>query len=136
MIYSLQETQKLAEKFSQSNQFRIFALKGEVGVGKTTFSQKFIQSLGYEGIISSPTFNIFFQYPISNNRFVYHFDCYRLNGIEDVLDIGLEEILSYENNIVLIEWPEIIQDILDKHDYLMINFEHIDEEHRKIIYEL
>ena len=136
MKCSLQDTYKIAGELSQQNEYRIFALYGEVGAGKTTFSKEFIKSLGYQGIVSSPTFNIFFQYPLACGRIIYHFDCYRMNNSQDLVDLGIQDILDDPNNIVLIEWPDMIERILIEYKCLNVSFTHIDLEFRGIDYVL
>ena len=87
-------------------------LYGEIGVGKTTFSRLLINSYEKEYKIKksevlSPTFNIVFEYEIKKFK-IKHFDLYRLKSNRDIKNIGLFENL--EQNITLIEWPELIKD--------------------------
>jgi len=111
----------------------IVGLKGNLGGGKTTFTQGFAKGLGIKDKILSPTFVILkkFKFQISNFKFLYHIDCYRLKNEKDLLELGFEEIISDSNNIVLIEWPEKIKKIMPK-DTIMIEFEFIDDNKRKI----
>lgn len=115
----------------------VIALEGELGAGKTTFAQGFLQTAGAEGPFTSPTFVIMKKYDLKGDeqragdyQTVYHLDCYRV-GSQDVIDLGWNEIISDPHNIVLVEWPERIKDILpDRHIHL--NFEIVDDEKRKI----
>lgn len=129
LINSIEETQKLATTIAQfSKPQTVILLKGDLGVGKTTFSQFFGASLGVKEIISSPTFNIIKSY---NGRLPFHhMDCYRLEGAED--DLGFDDYF-YGDGVTLVEWPQMIEDFLPE-DYLTIEIERIDETRRLFIF--
>ncbi len=95
---SPQETKKLAGNLARKLKGGIIALSGDLGTGKTTFVQGFAKGLGIKDKIISPTFVLIRQY-----KNLYHIDLYRINTFDH---LGLEEILSDKNNIVLIEWAE------------------------------
>jgi tRNA threonylcarbamoyladenosine biosynthesis protein TsaE len=82
----------------------IIFLQGELGAGKTTFSRNFINSLGYTGIVNSPTYNLVHLYPTPKYT-IYHFDLYRLSS-RDTQTIELFSEYFEDNGICLIEWPE------------------------------
>ncbi len=92
---------------------------GDLGSGKTKFTEGFLSFFGLEDEISSPTFNIVNEY-IKDDINIYHFDVYRLSDISEFYEIGGEEY--FEKGICIIEWGEIIQDALPK-EYIKINFE-------------
>ena len=92
---------------------------GDLGSGKTKFTEGFLSFFGLEDEISSPTFNIVNEY-IKDDISIYHFDVYRLSDISEFYEIGGEEY--FEKGICIIEWGEIIQDALPK-EYIKINFE-------------
>lgn len=94
-------------------------LTGELGSGKTKFTEGFLSYYGLENEISSPTFNIVNEYFI-NNINIYHFDVYRLSDVEEFYAIGGEEY--FEKGISLIEWGELIEDALPV-NYIHISFE-------------
>ena len=94
-------------------------LTGELGSGKTKFTEGFLSYYGLEEEISSPTFNIVNEY-ITNSVNIYHFDVYRLSDTEEFYAIGGEEY--FEKGICLIEWGELIEDALP-FEYLHISFE-------------
>jgi len=97
----------------------IYCLDGELGVGKTVFTQGFAKGLGIEEPINSPTFTIVQEY--TQGRIpLYHFDVYRLEDTDEFLAIGGDEY--FEKGISIIEWGEIIKDILPK-EYIKISFE-------------
>lgn len=109
---SEKETKALAEKLAQSLHGNIFALTGELGAGKTIFAQGFARGLGIKDKIISPTFVLIRQHKIPNTAKVfYHIDLYRP---ENFYHLGLEEILSNKNSVVLIEWGEKIEKYLPK----------------------
>ncbi len=110
-ISSIRELEKIADKIKKklSKGDTIF-LYGEIGVGKTTFARLLINKYEIEKKISksevlSPTFNIVFEYDIIDFT-IKHFDLYRLKSIEDLKNLGLFE--NSNQNITLIEWPELI----------------------------
>ena len=117
------------------------SLRGDLGAGKTTFAQGFAKGLGVKEMIKSPTFVILKRYRIPTSyklqatsclKYFYHLDCYRLKSAKDARSIGLPEILKNQENLVLIEWPERIKNILSKKQIIAIKFSHIDETSRKI----
>ena len=112
MSNSQQETIKIAKKFaSHLSKKDIIILTGELGAGKTKFVEGFLSYFNLQDEISSPTFNIVNEYNTPNNT-IYHFDVYRLEDSEEFYAIGGEEY--FEKGICLIEWGEIIQDVLPK----------------------
>ena len=91
---------------------------GDLGSGKTKFVEGFLSFWGLENEISSPTFTIVNEYNASNTN-IYHFDVYRLADVQEFYDIGGLEYFS--SGISLIEWGELIEDILPQ-DYIKIKF--------------
>ena len=113
------ETKKIAVQIaSKLNIGDIIVLTGELGSGKTKFTEGFLSFWGLENEISSPTFTIVNEYhaPTTN---IYHFDVYRLADIQEFYDIGGLEYFSF--GISLIEWGELIEDILPQ-NYIKIEF--------------
>jgi tRNA threonylcarbamoyladenosine biosynthesis protein TsaE len=136
------ETQQLAGKIIKDLAGRptrgalVLALEGELGAGKTAFTQGLGEALGIKEKILSPTFVIMKRFTIYDLRFknfknLYHLDAYRLSGAGDTKELGLEEILKDKNNLVVIEWAERIKDILPP-DTVWLKFEHGGEDRRKI----
>jgi tRNA threonylcarbamoyladenosine biosynthesis protein TsaE len=93
------------------NEHKIIALEGQMGAGKTTFVQTILKSIGVEDLEGSPTYSLINEYQSSLLGKVYHLDLYRLNSIDEVYDIGIEELL-YQNVVCFIEWPEKMQEML------------------------
>ncbi len=115
----------------------VICLEGNLGGGKTTFVQGLAEGLGIKEMVNSPTFLIMKKYTVVKNKTekynLYHFDCYRVSSYQEILDLGFEEIISGENNIIAIEWPEKIKEILPK-EKVDIKFEFVDERTRRIKY--
>lgn len=129
-----EQTKRIAKDLAENGKFRIIGLTGELGVGKTTFTQGFAQGLGIKEKIISPTFVLIRQHKIPNtNKILNHVDLYRLEDKDDVKHLGLEELMANPNNIVLIEWAEKIEDLLPK-ETLKIFIESVGENFRKITF--
>ncbi|MDG2173891.1 MAG: tRNA (adenosine(37)-N6)-threonylcarbamoyltransferase complex ATPase subunit type 1 TsaE [Flavobacteriaceae bacterium] len=127
--YSIEEIDKTAKiVLSLNPSTKIFIFNGEMGSGKTTIIKAIIKELGYEGIVSSPTFSLINEY--FNGDKIYHFDFYRIKSREELLDIGIDEYIS-SNDWCFIEWPNLIVDMLpDKH--IELNIDVISSDNRKI----
>lgn len=109
------ETRKIAFGLAQKLNSNVISLTGELGAGKTTFVQGFAKGLKIKDKIISPTFVLIRQHKIPNTvKTLFHIDLYRLANNPSIKDLGLEEIWSNQNNIVLIEWAEKITNILPK----------------------
>ena len=87
----------------------ILCLNGDLGAGKTTLSKYIGLGLGVEDYITSPTFNLIKEY--KGRLTMYHFDVYRLEGVDDLYDLGFDEYF-YGNGVCIIEWANKIQEIL------------------------
>jgi len=90
---------------------RAIAFYGKMGAGKTTFIKAVCEELGVDDVITSPTFAIVNEYTDGNGNPIYHFDFYRIKKLEEVYDMGYEDYF-YSGNLCLLEWPELIEDIL------------------------
>lgn len=101
---------------SKLNKGDIVILSGDLGSGKTKFTEGFLSYFNLQDEISSPTFTIVNEYH-KNNLNIYHFDVYRLEDLDEFYAIGGTEY--FENGICLIEWGELIEPILSK--YIKIN---------------
>jgi len=89
---------------------RLIAFYGRMGAGKTTFIKAICEELGVSDVITSPTFAIVNEYG-SPAGSIYHFDFYRIKRIEEVYDLGYEDYF-YSGCLCLMEWPELIEDLL------------------------
>lgn len=111
-ILSLETINETAGKFiNQIANRTVFAFNGKMGAGKTTFIKSICETLGVKETVNSPTFSIVNEYETADGRIIYHFDCYRINKIQEALDLGAEEYL-YSGNLCFIEWSENIASIL------------------------
>jgi tRNA threonylcarbamoyladenosine biosynthesis protein TsaE len=88
----------------------VFAFYGKMGAGKTTFIKAICEELGVKDVITSPTFAIVNEYTTDNSS-IYHFDFYRIKKLEEVYDMGFEDYF-YSGSLCLIEWPELIEEVL------------------------
>lgn len=142
---SAKETQELAGGFIEDilapgaaaeDGGRLICLLGNLGSGKTTFTQGIAAALGVKGVVNSPTFLIMKKYPLSGKykgMNLYHLDCYRIQRAEEVFDLGWKEILEDKNSVVVVEWPERITDILPE-ERIDAEFETVSEDSRRIIF--
>jgi tRNA threonylcarbamoyladenosine biosynthesis protein TsaE len=111
-INSIKTINQTAQKFiDQIGDRTIFAFNGKMSAGKTTFIKSICETMGVKETVNSPTFSIVNEYEAANGRIIYHFDCYRINKIQEALDLGAEEYL-YSGNLCFIEWSENIAPLL------------------------
>ena len=123
---SVKETQSFASKFANKmKNGTVIALIGDLGSGKTTFTQGFAQGLGIDQHIGSPTFKLVSEY-IGSKYKLYHADCYRLKNSNDFLNFGGENLLIPIDGVTIIEWADIIKEILPEHT-IIINFDRAKE---------
>lgn len=110
-ITSLDKIAEAAREFvAQIGDKRVFAFYGGMGAGKTTFIKAVCEQLGVNDAVTSPTFAIVNEYA-SNIGPVYHFDFYRIKNQAEVMDLGFEDY-AYSGNLCLMEWPQLIEDLL------------------------
>lgn len=138
------KTKELGEKLGKLvDAGSIICLVGDLGAGKTTFTQSFAKSLGVDDYITSPTFTIVNEY--KGRLPLYHFDVYRIGCSEEMYDIGYDEYIN-SDGVCIIEWANLIEDILPD-EYLKIDmkykemgrevtFEPVGEKYEKMIEEM
>jgi len=153
-LSNLKETQSYAEKFLQTlspkkDTATVVGLYGELGAGKTTFAQGLARALGVFDTIVSPTFVIMKVYEIRDMRqeiregdvesnhisylkphisafkHLIHIDAYRLEKSEEILHLGWKDIIENKENLIVVEWPERIEDIMPEH--VQIKLAHVSE---------
>lgn len=111
LSHSPAETENFAYEFAKDiSSPRIICLIGDLGAGKTAFTRGFARYFGIDKGVSSPTFIIMHRY--SGTEIINHYDLYRINDYEELIDIGFEE--QIESGISLIEWPDAFMDYLPK----------------------
>ena len=109
--YSAEETFQLGKEFGQKAiPGQIYTLKGDLGTGKTVFTQGFAAGLSIKEPVNSPTFTIVQEYEEGRMPF-YHFDVYRISDVEEMYEIGCEEYFFGEG-VCLIEWAHLIEEII------------------------
>ena len=128
LIYKLSELDKASNFVLKNINHNIILITGEVGTGKTTLIKEYCKLIGVEEIVNSPTYTLINEYQNKRGKIV-HMDLYRVKDINEINELGLFEYL--ENNIVIIEWPEIIIKMIDI-KYSMINITFINEKERKL----
>lgn len=119
---NLEDTQKFASDFIQNltpktNSATVVGLYGNLGAGKTTLTQSIARVLGISETVTSPTFVIEKIYELMDKKFTHliHIDAYRLEKSEELLRLGWQDIISDPNNLILIEWPEKVLEIMPEH---------------------
>jgi tRNA threonylcarbamoyladenosine biosynthesis protein TsaE len=98
---------------------KIILLQGNLGVGKTELTKRFVAEQNADCQVDSPTFSLVNTYRVNNHQ-IHHFDLYRLESAEEIEDIGFWDYLD-EKSIVLIEWPEIIAELLQDEECISVN---------------
>jgi len=135
ITYNTQQTIEYARKFAKKLRGgEVVGLIGELGSGKTTFVKGLAEGLKVVENITSPTFVILKSYPAEiedrNIEFV-HVDAYRIENIDDIKSVGIEDFLNRRDVIIIVEWAEKIKKILPKKT-IYINFKHKSEKEREI----
>lgn len=113
-IAGIDDLPRAAKEFVESmGDATVFAFHGEMGAGKTTFINALTRALGVEeDITNSPSFSLVNEYRSDTTaELIYHFDLYRLESLEEALDIGIEDYFD-SGAVCLIEWPDLVDDIL------------------------
>ena len=125
------DTQKLGESFSKKIKMGdIILLYGDLGSGKTTFVKGILKGFDFSSEVTSPTFSLINEYEADKK--IIHIDCYRETEIMRWINIGIEDYFN-SSDIVIIEWPEILENIIPKHA-IKIKMNHIDSNKREIIF--
>ena len=120
-VWSEKETREIGEKLGeQAESGQVYALIGDLGTGKTVFSQGFAKGLGIEELVNSPTFTIVQIYEKGRLPF-YHFDVYRIGDVEEMYEIGYEDCFFGEG-VSLVEWADYIEELLPE-DCIRIRLE-------------
>lgn len=139
MIYeskSFEDTFNIGQKIGkEAKAGSVYTLIGDLGVGKTVFTQGFAKGMDIADNVNSPTFTIVQVYD-EGRLPLYHFDVYRVGDSEEMFEVGFEEYV-YGEGVSLIEWANLIEDILPKH-YIQVLIEKDNEkgfDYRKITIE-
>ncbi|MBO5704319.1 MAG: tRNA (adenosine(37)-N6)-threonylcarbamoyltransferase complex ATPase subunit type 1 TsaE [Bacteroidaceae bacterium] len=113
-ITSIETIDAVAQSFVMKamQEDAVFAFRGQMGAGKTTFIKALCEALGVEDVVTSPTFSIVNEYRSeSTGELIYHFDFYRIKNLNEAYDMGCEDYF-YSGAVCFIEWPELVEDLL------------------------
>lgn len=125
-ITTEEQTQELAyELAGQIKGGEVIALVGDLGAGKTTFTQYFAQALGVDTHVQSPTFVIMRQYTTQRHpaHLLLHLDAYRLGSSDELYDLGLDAHIGQPHAVVVIEWADKLKKYLQEKSCIWITFE-------------
>ena len=130
---------EIVDGLQAGNTATIIALSGDLGAGKTTLTQQIAKELGITSNVISPTFVIMKTYELNSGRNLppanfarlIHIDAYRLKSHTELLTLGFTELLADPQNLILIEWPEMVSEIIPE-NAIQIKLSHKSEEEREI----
>ena len=125
-LNKIEDWQKVVDEILPQLQHNILLLKGNLGAGKTTFTQFLLKKLGSNDEVSSPTYAIVNEYHSPKGK-IFHFDLYRMKNIDEVYDIGMEEYLD-NAFLCIIEWPEIYEEELADFPHHEMKIENLGDE--------
>ncbi|MAV58592.1 MAG: tRNA (adenosine(37)-N6)-threonylcarbamoyltransferase complex ATPase subunit type 1 TsaE [Candidatus Marinimicrobia bacterium] len=132
--YGINETIQFGKKLAKIIEpGDVFKLEGDLGAGKTTFIKGVVNALGYNGIVSSPTYTLINEYNI--NPKIVHIDCYREQNIDRWFFLGINDYFD-DNSIIFIEWPEILESIIPINKSYKIRIKSIGNNKRDIRFSL
>ncbi len=115
---NLEETRNFAKQFaSDLKAGDVVLLTGDLGAGKTTLVKAIAKELGYDGLVTSPTFTLLNQY--SGKLPIYHFDMYRLKSTAEAIESGLDEVLKQSDGVCFVEWPQKVASILPEKNIML-----------------
>lgn len=111
IVKDIEQTKQLAQEFASTLKVGdIVLLSGDLGAGKTTFTQFVFKALGVKGVVNSPTFAVLKTYE-ANGIILNHFDAYRINTME-AIECGFDEVISARDGVTFIEWSQNIIELL------------------------
>jgi tRNA threonylcarbamoyladenosine biosynthesis protein TsaE len=124
---------KILEDNKEQKSALVVALSGDLGAGKTAFTQAVGRHLGIKSKITSPTFVIIKKYTLKSkkHKFLFHLDAYRLKNEKELLHLGWEEIINNKDHLVFIEWPENVKKAIPK-GARFVNISHKKNGHRNL----
>lgn len=135
IYFDFNEIEKTAKKFLKATPgYKVFAFRGDLGAGKTSFITALCKVLGVAETVTSPTYSIIQEYKTNNNKTIFHIDLYRIKSKEEAMDAGVEDCLL-SNDICMVEWPEKAPDIFPDNT-IYTDIEILSDTKRKLIIKL
>ncbi|KAF7276691.1 hypothetical protein GWI33_009917 [Rhynchophorus ferrugineus] len=113
-----QDTHDFAQKLAQVVTSGLVFLAGDLGAGKTTLTRYWLQALGHQGVVKSPTYTLVEPYQIGS-RSVFHFDLYRLQAPYELELMGIRDYLEQAQNLLIVEWPSKGEGVLAEPDLVI-----------------
>lgn len=133
IIYSYGERDAVVQLLKKlMHSCHVFAFVGPLGAGKTTIIRDVLHQSGVQDAITSPTFTYVNEYENSDGQKFYHFDLYRIGGVDGFQEQGFDEYLQQPNSWTFIEWPEVISSLL-QHKVCWLTFDYHDIPDKRII---
>lgn len=133
VVHALEELPKAAKQIvDRLGQNRIVCFYGSMGAGKTTLIKAICDELGVTDTVVSPTFALINEYTAQDGQPIYHFDFYRIEKLEEVYDFGYEEYFYSSEGLSLIEWPELIEELLPQQGVVRYTIQENDDGSRII----
>jgi tRNA threonylcarbamoyladenosine biosynthesis protein TsaE len=129
LTYKLEELPNAVDTVLKQLNSKVVCFYGDMGAGKTTFIKAMVKALGSDDVVSSPTFSLVNPYVIEKDT-IYHFDLYRVQDVEELYQIGIEDYLE-KDAWILIEWPQIISDLLPE-TYSSLYFSNVNNDVRSL----
>jgi tRNA threonylcarbamoyladenosine biosynthesis protein TsaE len=133
--YNIDQIEQAAAQFwNTAKNFRVWALEGDLGAGKTTFVAAICRHLNADRPVSSPTFSLVNEYQFSQGdsiRSIFHSDWYRLQDAEEAINAGMEDMLQHAEAFCIVEWPQRAPELLPP-DTLYVRFIPLDENTRRL----
>ncbi len=121
---SVGATKKIAEKLAKKilrqslqKHATVITLRGELGAGKTAFTQGFARAIGIRQRVTSPTFLLIRRYPLKHTKYFtdfFHIDAYHIKNIRELINLDIRAVVSNPRHIVIIEWPERVRTIIPR----------------------
>lgn len=135
IYFDFNEIEKTAKKFLKAIPgYKVFAFRGDLGAGKTSFITALCKVLGVTETVTSPTYSIIQEYKTIDKKTIFHIDLYRIKSKEEAMDAGVEDCLL-SNDICMVEWPEKAPDIFPDNT-IYTDIEILSDTKRKLIIKL